>query len=144
MAVVAAEDVFVKNNPGAAIFVRDRAEGAVLLAVSPGRLVFEMTGTIPCDYFVEVLADARAAGLLTSDAFSALADMTDFTGVIDWKVIPKISEIMPKGDSANKNAYIVRNTMFAVLTKINAVLFPKTQHRTFSTAGEARAWLGWE
>jgi len=139
-----AEEIFAERNPGAAIFARDRAEGTVLLAVSPGRLVFKMTGTIPCDYFVEVLADARDAGLFTSDAFSALVDMTNFTGVIDWKVIPKISDVMPKGDSTNKNAYIVRNTMFTVLTKINAVIFPKTQHRTFSTEAEARAWLGWE
>ena len=139
-----AEEIFAERNPGAAIFARVRADGAVLLAVSPGRLVFEMTGTIPCDYFVDVLADARAAGLLTCDAFSALVDMTSFTGVIDWKVIPKISDVMPKGDSTNKNAYIVRNTMFTVLTKINAVIFPKTQHRTFSTEGEARMWLGWE
>lgn len=143
MDMVAAEDSFAAANPGAAIFARRRAEGAVLLAVSPGRLVFEMTGTIPCDYFVEVLADARAAGLLTCDAFSALIDMTGFSGAIDWKVLPKISEVMPKGDSVNKNAYIVRNTMFAVLAKINMVLFPKTLHRTFSTAEEARAWLGW-
>lgn len=144
MAVVTAEELFAAKNPGAAIFARVRAEGAVLLAVSPKRLVFEMTGTIPSEYFVEVLADARAAGLLLSDDFSALADMTGFTGTIDWKVIPKISDVMPKGDSTNKNAYIVRNTMFAVLTKINMVLFPKTQHRTFSTVAEARAWLGWE
>jgi hypothetical protein len=144
MTVVTAEEIFAEKNPGAAIFARQRAEGHVLLAVSPKRLVFEMSGTIPSEYFVEVLADARAAGLLRSDDFSALADMTNFTGAIDWKIIPQISEIMPKGDSTNKNAYIVRNAMFAILAKINMVLFPKTQHRTFSTVADARAWLGWE
>lgn len=138
------KDRFAEANPGAAIFAKVRAEGAVLLAVSPGRLVMDISGTIQSEYILEVLAEARAAGLFVSDAFSALVDLTTFTGAINWNVIPKISEIMPKGDSNNKNAYIVRNMMFAVLAKINMVLFPKTQHRTFSTIAEARAWLGWE
>jgi len=139
-----AKEVFADRYPGAAIFARLRAEGAVLCAVSPKRLMLEMTGTIPTEYLIDVLAESRAAGHLATDDFFALVDMTDFTGVLDWQVIPKISEVMPKGDSVNKNAYIVRNTMFAVLAKINMVLFPKTQHRTFATAAEARAWLGWE
>ncbi len=142
--MVTAKDLFAERNPGAVIFAREKAEGVVLLAVSPRRLVFDITGTIPSEHIVGVLAEARAAGALTRDDFSALVDMTGFTGAIDWKIISKISEVMPKGESSNKNAYIVRNTMFAMLAKINMVLFPKTQHATFSTAAEARKWLGWE
>jgi hypothetical protein len=114
-----------------------------MLAVSPRRLVIRMAGAFHSEHIIGVLQDAGAAGILTSDDFCALVDMTDFTGVIDWEVIPQITEVMPKGDSRNKNAYIVRNDMFTALAKINAVLFPQTEHATFLTENEARAWLGW-
>jgi hypothetical protein len=136
---------FAAKHPGAAILVHENPDGAVMLAVAPQRLVFTVEGTITSDHIVGVLRDAREAGLLPNDEFSALADFSNFAGVFDWKIIPQISEVMPKGDSVtNKNAYVVRNTMFMILAKINAALFPKTQHAAFTTETEARAWLGWE
>ena len=60
-------------------------------------------------------------------------------------MIPQITEVMPKGENrSNKNAYVVRNDMFAMLAKINVALFPDTHHATFKTEEDARAWLGWE
>lgn len=71
--------------------------------------------------------------------------MRHFTGVIDWKVIPQISAVMPKGsNNTNKNAYIVRDGFFDMLAKVNAVLFPNTEHATFRDEASAKAWLGWE
>lgn len=136
---------FAERNPGTTIFTREDADGAILLAVSPRRLVIRMIGAFHTEHIIGVLADARAAGMIGSDDFSALVDMTGFTGVIDWSVIPEISEVMPRGENrTNKNAYVVRNDLFAMLAKINVALFPDTQHATFMSEKEARAWLGWE
>jgi hypothetical protein len=136
---------FTARHPGAAIIVREDRDGAVMLAVAPHRLVFAIEGAVASEHIVGALRDARDAGLLLNDEFSALADFSNFTGVFDWKIIPQISEVMPKGDCrTNRNAYVVRNTMFMVLAKVNAALFPKTQHAAFKTEAEARAWLGWE
>ncbi len=141
----AAKELFARQNPDATIFVREEGEGGIMLAVSPRRLVFRMVEAFHSQHIVGVLADARAAGLLNTDEFSALVDMTKFTGVIDWSVLPQISEVMPKGHcTTNKNAYLVRNDMFAMLAKINIALFPDTQHATFMSEKEARAWLGWD
>lgn len=140
-----ANEDFAARNPGATIFTREEPDGSIMLAVSPRRLVFCMTGAFHSDHIIGVLADARATGLVDTDDFSALVDMTGFIGVIDWSVIPEISEVMPKGENrTNKNAYIVRNDMFAKLAKINGALFPNTEHATFMTEKEARAWLGWD
>lgn len=136
---------FAEKYPGAEIFLRERTGGAVLLAVAPLRMAISIEGTIQSEDIVNVLKDAREAGLFKDDNFSALVDMTNFTGVIDWRKIPEISEVMPKGETrTNKNAYVVRNDFFAMLAKINAVLFPKTLHATFKTEEEARLWLGWK
>lgn len=141
----AAKEIFAKQNPGATIFVREEGEGGIMLAVSPRRLVFRMVEAFHSEHIPGVLADARAAGLLDTDEFSALVDMTKFTGVIDWSVIPQISEVMPKGQCrTNKNAYLVRDDMFAMLAKINIALFPDTLHATFMSEKEARSWLGWD
>jgi hypothetical protein len=87
----------------------------------------------------------RAAGHLVSDQFNALIDLTEFTGVIDWDEIRKISEVMPKGASrTNKNAYLVHDTFLAMVAKITSVLFPQTECAAFTTENEARAWLGWD
>jgi hypothetical protein len=139
-----AKEDFAARNPGARIFARQEADGGIMLAVSPRRLVFCMAGAFHSEHIIGILQDAGAAGILTSDDFCALVDMTAFTGVINWEVIPQITEVMPKGNSLNKNAYIVRNDMFAKLAKINGALFPNTQHATFMTEKEARTWLGWD
>jgi hypothetical protein len=136
---------FTAHHPGAEIIVHEDRDGVVMLAVAPHRLIFTIEGTISSDHIVGVLRDASAAGLLPNDEFSALADFSNFTGVFDWTIIRQISEVMPKGNSrTNRNAYVVRNTMFMILAKVNAALFPSTQHAAFKTEAEARAWLGWE
>jgi hypothetical protein len=127
------------------VFVRGEIGARVLLGVEPQRLYFRFEGEADGAQIIDAIRDATAAGLLTSDDFSALVDMSTFTGVLDWKVIPQISEVMPQGDTAtNKNAYVVRDSLTAVLAKINSALFSKTQHRAFSHADEALAWLGWD
>lgn len=139
------QEAFAQKNPGATIFAHGENGGVIMLAVSPRRLVFHIEGNLGSEHIIGVLQEARAAGLLERDDFSALVEMRDFTGVIDWKVIPQVSEVMPKGSNReNRNAYVVRNVFFDMLTKVNAVLFPDTKHQTFRTEEEARAWLGWD
>jgi len=136
---------FAQKNPGATVFAHHESGGAIMLAVSPHRLVFHIEGTLSSEHIIGVLQEARADGLLEKDDFSALVNMKDFTGVIDWKIIPQISEVMPKGSNhENRNAYVVRNVFFDILTKVNAVRFPDTKHQTFRTEEDARAWLGWD
>ncbi|GAA0549958.1 hypothetical protein FHS83_001186 [Rhizomicrobium palustre] len=125
-------------------FCRSFPEGMISLEVQPCRLIFRIQGALHSEHIVGIIGEARAAGLLQEDHFSALVDMRDFTGVIDWKVIPKINDVMPKGDyCGNKNAYIVRDEFFAMLAKVNVALFPNTEHATFHNEEEAVKWLGW-
>ena len=137
--------VFAANNPGAAVYARGSAATHIMLAVTPHRLVFAIKGAINSEHLIAVLSEMRAAGQVTSDDFSALVDLTGFTGAIDWDEIKKISTVMPQGDSrTNKNAYVVHDSFLAMVAKITAVLFPKTECAAFSTETEARKWLGWD
>lgn len=140
-----ANENFAEENPGSAIFVRETDDGAIRLAAWPDRLVVAMVGAIHSEYLIEALREMRAAGLPASDTFTALIDLSAFTGEIDWKDIREVREVMPKGESrTNKNAYVVRNPIFALVAKITSVLFPQTQNAAFPTAAEARVWLGWK
>ena len=137
--------VFAANNPGAAVFARGTKTTHIMLAVSPHRLVLSTKGAITTEHLVALLGEMRAAGHLPSDDFSALVDLTGFTGAIDWDEIKKISTVMPQGDSrTNKNAYVVHDSFLAMVAKITAALFPKTECAAFTTEKAARHWLGWE
>ena len=139
-----AQKVFAANNPGATVFSRGTAAAHILLAVSPHRLALCIKGALNSEHLVAILSEMRAAGHLASDDFSALIDLTGFTGAIDWDEIKKISTVMPEGDSrTNRNAYVVHDSFLAMVAKITAVLFPKTECAAFSTVKEARNWLGW-
>ncbi len=140
-----AQDDFAASHPGAAIFARETDDGAIMLAAWPDRLVVAMRGAIHSNCLIEALREMRAAGLPATDEFTALIDISTFSGEIDWNDIREIREIMPKGDSrTNKNAYVVRNPLFALIAKITSVLFPQTQNAAFPTQAEARLWLGWD
>jgi hypothetical protein len=139
------QEAFEADHPGAAIFARETDDGAILLAAWPDRLVVAMQGAIHSSHLIEALREMRAAGLPATDEFTALIDISTFTGEIDWRDIWEVREVMPKGDSrTNKNAYVVRNPLFALVAKITSVLFPQTQNAAFPTQAEARQWLGWE
>ena len=139
------QQAFAAANAGAAIFMRQRATGLVLLAVSPGRVVLTIAGAIASEHIVGVLRDADIAARLGSDTFRALIDISDFSGTIDWRDIQEIGAVMPKGDSrTNRNAYVVRNPLWLAVAKITAAFFRQTECAAFPSAAEARAWLGWE
>lgn len=139
-----AQEDFAASHPGAAIFARETDDGAIMVAAWPDRLAVAMVGAIHSEYLIEALREMRAAGFPASDSFTALIDLSAFSGEIDWKDIREVREVMPKGESrTNKNAYVVRNPIFALVAKITSVLFPQTQNAAFSTAAEARVWLGW-
>ena len=142
--MTAALETFAQKYPGAAVFAGGSGTSTAMLAVAPHRLVLKINGTVQSDKLVGLLQKMRAAGHLPSDDFSALIDLTEFTGAIDWDEIRKISEVMPKGASrTNKNAYLVHDTFLAMVAKITSVLFPQTECAAFTTEKEARAWLGW-
>jgi hypothetical protein len=136
---------FARAHAGMRIFVRGDKGARVVLAVASRRMYFVFEGECEGAQIVGVINDAKEAGVIVSDDFSAYVDMLPFTGALDWRVIPQIGEVMPKGNTAtNKNAYVVRDDITAALTKINSALFSKTEHRAFATGAEALAWLGWE
>lgn len=139
-----AAKLLAESNPGAAIFTRGSSAGYVVLAVLPRRLHFRVKGELNTEYVVGLLREAAVAGLIPSDDFSALVDLTDFNGAIDWDEIKKITDIMPKGTSRNKNAYIAPSAYQAMVAKITAVLFPQTDCAAFASEAEARAWLDWD
>lgn len=136
---------FAEKFRGAAIFTRGQGSTRVMVAVRPHRLVLKVCGNTPAEHVVGVLTDLRRAGHLASDDFSALIDLTEFTGAIDWDEIKKISDVMPKGTSrTNKNAYLVHDGFLAMIAKITSVLFPQTQCAAFAREREALHWLDWE
>jgi hypothetical protein len=131
--------------PGARRFAEGRAGARVLLAAEPRRLHVVFDGDVEGAHLIGALSQARAAGLPAGDDFSALIDMTGFTGVLDWQAVAQVRDVMPKGGSTtNKNAYVVNNEITAALAKVNAALFAQTEHKAFLTMGEALAWLGWK
>lgn len=136
---------FAQRYPDAKIFVYQQSDGAIMAAAWPDRLVVNIDGGVHSRDLIEVLRQVRAAGCPASDAFSALIDLSTFTGEIDWNDIREVKEVMPKGDSmTNKNAYIVRNRIFAMTAKIISALFTQTEHAAFRSEAEARQWLGWD
>jgi hypothetical protein len=136
---------FWNAHAGMRFFVQGGRGARILLAAAPHRLYLVFEGEAEGEQIVGALLDAKRAGLPASDEFSALVDMLPFTGSVNWRAIPQISNVMPKGRSTtNKNAYVVRDDITAALTKINSVLFPNTEHRAFDNEAEAVAWLGWK
>jgi hypothetical protein len=72
----------------------------------------------------------------------ALADVTKFTGSVDWDAIHAIDAMADWGEGGDSRvAYVVRNDQFAPLIRVLQVLFAKTRHRSFGTFAEAIAWL---
>jgi hypothetical protein len=137
-------DEITKAHPDARIFIRGEVGARAILAVQPKRLHLVLDGELAKEDFLGVLIDARAGNLPPDDDFSALVDITNLTSAFDWQAVAEVREIMPKGSSTtNKNAYVVRDTITAALTKIYSMLFSKTEHRAFSTTEAAMRWLGW-
>lgn len=135
---------FRRAHPKAHLFVRGRPNARVYLAVEPRRLHVVFDGEPDGACLIGVFTEAREAGLFTNDMW-ALVDISRFTGAIDWKAIAAIGDIMPKGgEGTNRNAYIVRDSITAAMTKISAALFVHTEHKAFRDEAEAREWLGWE
>lgn len=139
-----APDAFKAANPDAAIFIRQKAGGFAMLAVSPGRIVLTLAGTIASEHIVGVLKDGDVAARLGSDSFHALINLADYNASVDWQDILEIRNVMPKGASrTNKNAYVVRNRLYAMVAKITGAMFPQTECAAFTREADARAWLGW-
>jgi hypothetical protein len=140
----AAPERFRAANAGAAVFIRQKSGGHAMLAVAPRRIVLTVAGSIGSEHIVGVLRDAEVAARLGSDAFHALINLADYSASVDWQDIQAIREVMPKGASrSNKNAYVVRNSFYAMVAKITGVMFPQTECAAFTRESEARAWLGW-
>ncbi|GAA0549950.1 hypothetical protein FHS83_001185 [Rhizomicrobium palustre] len=138
------KETFAARYPGAKIVVRERAGGVAFLALSPGRVVLRMEGSIHFEHLIGVLRDGQPKETLASDQFNALIDFSAFTGEIDWNAIRDIREIMPKGDSrTNKNAYVVRNDYYALTADVTRAIFAQTECRAFKCEEDALAWLGW-
>jgi hypothetical protein len=71
-----------------------------------------------------------------------LADVTRFTGSVDWEAIHAVAAMADWGEGGDSRiAYLVRNDLFEPLIKILRVLFSKTSHRSFTTVEDAVAWL---
>jgi len=144
MNIILTEQDFRFQNRDATIFVRIMPVGSVFLAAAPKRMVFSITETPPSDSVVSLLQEARAAGFFHNDEYSALVDLSHFTGIVDWNEIKKIGDVLPKGDTrTNKNAFVVRNEFLGLIAKIAGAVFPNTQCAAFKCESEARAWLGW-
>lgn len=145
MTITLTEQDFRKQNQGAAIFVRILPVGSVFLAAAPKRMVFAIVETPPSASVVLLLQEARAAGFFHNDEYSALVDLSHFTGIVEWNEIKKIGDVLPKGDTrTNKNAFVVRNEFLGLIAKVTGALFPNTQCAAFQSEAEARAWLGWD
>ena len=92
---------------------------------------------------VDLFKQALAEGTMHPNMVTLL-DLSSFTGGVDWTAIHAIIELAPWGTGAgraSKVAYVNKSAWFSAMIKLTSVLFPKTEHRQFSSVHHALQWL---
>jgi hypothetical protein len=127
----------------ARVFARSNGGNRVTLAVEGDFLRVEVAGEALDDSIVDCFREAIAEGAVRPNMVT-LVDLSDFSGGIEWPAIHKIAGLIPWGSEsgrASRVAYVTKSAWFAALLKLVSVLFPKSQHRQFSSVNHAIQWL---
>ena len=112
-----------------------RVEGDVLR--------IDVTGDSLDEGIVDCFRTALADGAIRLNML-CLIDLSDFAGRFDWSTIHAIVQLAPWGSEAGREsrvAYVTKSAWFSAMMKVTSVLFPRTEHRQFSSAFRALQWL---
>jgi len=136
-----------EGAPGAAaptrVFTRSKDGNCVTLNITGQLLRVDVTGDALDEGIVDCFRDALAQGAVRPNML-VLVDLSDFVGRFDWSTIHAIVRLAPWGSEAGRPsrvAYITKSAWFSAMMKVTSVLFPRTQHRQFSSAHYALQWL---
>lgn len=90
-----------------------------------------------------VMEAAQAQGWL-SPTSRLLLDLSRYGGSIDWEGVRAIKAMPCWGSLQERRpraAYIIRDSVWALLIRMMSAIFAATQHRTFTNEAAAREWL---
>lgn len=132
---------FERSTEDSTIIARGGASGRIRLKAAGARLhvVVEQEPGGAC--LIACFREGLEKGVL-KPSMRALADVTRFTGSVDWEAIHAIAGMAAWGEGGESRvAYLVRNDLFEPLIKILRVLFDKARHQSFTSLVDAVAWL---
>jgi hypothetical protein len=113
------------------------------LTVEGDILRIDVTGDALDEGIVNCFREAISDGAIRPNML-CLIDLSDFAGRFDWSTIHAIVQLAPWGSEAGRAsrvAYVTKSAWFSAMMKVTSVLFPKTQHRQFSSTHRALQWL---
>jgi hypothetical protein len=125
------------------VFARCGGSNRVTLTVEGDFLRVEVAGEALDESIVDCFREAIAAGAVRPNMVT-LVDLSNFNGSVDWSAIHAVANLAPWGTGAgraSKVAYVTKSAWFAALLKLVSVVFPKSQHRQFSSINHAIQWL---
>jgi len=129
--------------PPPRVFARSNGGNRVTLTIEGDFLRVDVAGDALDDSIVDCFREAIAAGAMRPNMVT-LVDLSDFSGGVEWPAIHAIAALIPWGSEsgrASRVAYVTKSAWFAALLKLVSVLFPKSQHRQFSSVNHAVQWL---
>ncbi len=119
----------------------------VELRVEDGILHAEAVGSATGAEARRALAEGLQQGWLRL-SMPTLVDMTRFTGSIDWGAMRDIAAMAPWGQPGDapasppsRVAYVTRDSLFSLILKLMAAIFPHARHRAFPDRDGALRWL---
>jgi hypothetical protein len=125
------------------VFTRSNGGNRVTLSIDGDFLRVDVAGDGLDDSIVDCFREAIAAGTVRPNMVT-LVDLSDFNGGVEWPAIHTIADLIPWGSEigrASRVAYVTKSAWFAALLKLVSVLFPRSQHRQFSSVNKAIQWL---
>lgn len=139
----APEDGTAKPDAPTHIYSSSSGGNRVTLNVTGDFLRIDIGGETLDNGIVDCFRQALAEGTMRPNMMT-LVDLSNFKGGFDWSLIHAIAGLAPWGSGPGpmpRVAFITRSTWFAAMLKIASIIFPKSEHRDFSSAENALRWL---
>lgn len=130
-------------SAAARVYSCDDGANRVTLTIDGDFLRIDIAGDALDEGIVDCFRTALAEGAIRPN-MASLVDLSNFHGGIEWTSIHAIATLAPWGSElgrASKVAYVTKSAWFSALLKVTVVLFPKSQHRQFSSEHHALQWL---
>jgi hypothetical protein len=125
------------------VYAHSNGGNRVTLSITDHFMQIDITGEALDSGIVDCFRQALTEGAMHPNML-VLVDLSNFTGGIDWSAIHTIIDLAPWGSEAgraSKVAYVNKSAWFSAMIKLTSVLFPKTEHRQFSSGQHALQWL---
>jgi hypothetical protein len=132
---------FERSTENSTIIAKGGLSGRIRLKAAGTRLhvMVEQEPAGAC--LIACFREGLDKGIL-KPSMHALADVTKFTGSVDWEAVHAVAGMAAWGEGGESRvAYLVRNDLFEPLIKILRVLFDKSRHQSFTDLAKAVVWL---